>query len=377
MTTVASRDLGLRFVVETSGPELLPEEAQVLKRIRPAGIMLRRRNLAQDVPYETWLELYKRYVRDVRDAIGRERILISVDHEGGRVHRFPEPITRFPYPAYYGTDLKAVEAVTSAMAAELRSVGVNVSFSPVADIHTNSTNPVIQQRAFGRTVEAVSAAACVCARTLKAHGIVACAKHFPGHGDTASDSHTELPIVNRTLDELRQRELLPFKALVDQGIPMVMSGHLLVPNLDAQLPATLSVAIMRDLLRGELGFTGVTIADALGMKGISERRLDPELFVQYADTAQLDIFLFVGDNVTLLDALDVYEALQRCAARTDGELTALDLSEERIQRLVAGLPQYEVTSLAAATCEAHARLAATLSHNPPWEEFHFEPEGFM
>lgn len=377
MTAHFSQDLGLRFVVETSGPVLLAEEASLLERLKPAGIMLRRRNIVQDIPYDEWLEVYGRYLLDIRAAIGRKRIIVSVDHEGGRVHRFPAPITRFPYPAYYGSDLQAVALVTRSMAEELHSLGVNVSFSPVADIHTNPRNPVIHQRAFGQSVEVVSAATCVCAQTLQDNGIVPCAKHFPGHGDTASDSHTELPVVGRSLEELRQRELVPFKALIDQGIQMVMSGHILVPEIDADQPATISSRLMRDLLRKDLGFTGVSIADALGMKGITAQRLDPDLFVQCADAAQLDLFLFVGDTVTLHDALAVYEALQRYSSQNDSSHTSLDLSEQRIKRLLAGMAQYDVTPLSETTLEAHARLAETLSQNPPWEEFNFEPEGFV
>jgi beta-N-acetylhexosaminidase len=377
MTAPSSCDLGLRFLVETSGPVLLAEEASLLQKLKPAGIMLRRRNIVQGVPYEEWLGVYQRYLHDVRTAIGRERIVVSVDHEGGQVHRFPAPITRFPYPAYYGLDLQAVEAVTRSMAEELRSLGVNVSFSPVADIHSNPQNPVIHQRAFGRSSEVVSAAASVCAQTLAKNGVIPCAKHFPGHGDTASDSHTELPLVGRTLDELRQRELVPFKALINQGIPMVMSGHILVPAIDPDLPATISSRLMRDLLRSELGFRGVSIADALGMKGITAQRLDADLFVQCADAAQLDIFLFVGDTVTLHDALAVYEALQRYTMQSDSALSSCRVSEERITRLLADALQYEVVRLPDTVFEAHAHLATVLGQNPPWEAFNFEPEGFV
>lgn len=259
-------DLGLRFVGEPAA-ELSQREAGIFAELRPAGIMLRKRNFLQGEPYDVWLKAYQRLLSDVREAIGRPAIIVSIDHEGGAVRRFPAPITRFPYAATYGSSLPAVEAVSAAMAKELSALGVNLSYWPVADIHSNPANPVINQRSFGTTVQAVSQAACVCARTLRAHGVIPCAKHFPGHGDTALDSHVALPSLQYSRQELEQRELAPFHALIQDGIEMVMSAHLMVPSLDPDNPATVSPTIQRDILRNSLGFNGVTISDALGMKG--------------------------------------------------------------------------------------------------------------
>ena len=191
--------------------------------------MLRSRNFARDLPYSAWLARYASLLNDVRATIGRERIVVCIDHEGGQVHRFPQPITRFPYPAFYAASDDAVEGVSQVWATELKSLGINVTFSPCADIHTNPDNPVIKHRAYGTTPHTVATAVKTCAATLRREGVIPCAKHFPGHGDTGIDSHYALPVLNRSVDELRDRELIPFKALIDDGLEMVMSAHHRLP----------------------------------------------------------------------------------------------------------------------------------------------------
>jgi len=252
-----SVDLGLRFIVEPSGVELSRDEAALLSDLRPAGIMLRKRNLMQGVEYGVWRSAYSKLLSDVRAAIGRPSIVVCVDHEGGNVNRFPAPITRFPYPAAYASREDAIREVTSMMARELRALGVNLSFSPVADIHSNPANPVINERAFGTSAEEVAKRSVVCAEELRRGGIIPCAKHFPGHGDTSVDSHLALPVVNRTEEELDRRELVPFRALISHGIEMIMSGHLMLPHLDAVNPATLSSVIMGDSFEVNSVFRGL------------------------------------------------------------------------------------------------------------------------
>lgn len=370
-----STDLGLRFIVEPTGPELTSEEAELLKDLRPGGIMFRSRNFLRDVPYPEWRAAYAKLLSDVRQAIGREKILVSVDHEGGRVHRFPAPITRFPYPAFYGHSVEAVEMVSRAMALELRSLGINHSCSPTADIHSNPDNPVINQRAFGTTAEAVARGAVRCAQTLRKEGVVPCAKHFPGHGDTASDSHYSLPTLDRSLDELRQREFLPFKALIDNGIETIMTAHIVVPQIDAARQATISPVLLRTVLRDELGFRGLTIADALGMQAIRSDVSSSDFSLQ-AHQAGLDLFLFVGDPVSISDAIATRESLR--SAHADGRVATESLVdvERRVASFLSRLPQYPVVEISAEALAAHARLADSLTQNAPFSPFHFEPKGF-
>jgi beta-N-acetylhexosaminidase len=200
--------------------------------------------------------------------------LIAIDHEGGRVMRLGEPFTKFPAAAALGrcNDADLAYRVGKAMGMELASVGIDVSFAPVLDVHSNAANPVIGDRAFGSDPVLVSKLGVAMLRGLLDGGVIPCAKHFPGHGDTETDSHLELPVVRRTRDELERTELAPFRAAIAADVPMLMTAHVLYPALDADRPATLSRAILTDLLRTQLGFNGVVVSDDLEMRAIADHQ---------------------------------------------------------------------------------------------------------
>jgi beta-N-acetylhexosaminidase len=261
------------------------------------------------------------------------------------------------------------------MALELSATGINLSFSPVADIHTNPNNPVINQRAFGTSAEVVADAVCLFARTMRQGGIVPCAKHFPGHGDTAVDSHYAVPVVTRSRAELEQRELIPFRALVHDGIEMIMSGHVVVPALDAENQATVSPVVLTELLRTSLGFSGLTIADALGMKGIYDVVMSGS-FAARAQQAGLDLFLMAGDTVTLADARSVHDELQRGLDSGAIDHTSMIATQARVEKFLEHLPQHPVFEIDSSILARHADLARTLAKNAPFAEFLFNPKGF-
>ena len=167
----------------------------------------------------------------------------------------------------------------AALAAELRAVGVTLDYAPVLDIHTNPANPVIGDRALGEDAATVARLGAAIIRGLQDHGVAACGKHFPGHGDTSVDSHLALPIVEHPPDRIRRVECVPFREAIRQGVAFVMTAHVLVPSLDEEHPATLSPAIIKGLLRDELGFQGVILSDDLEMKALSDRYPVPEAAV--------------------------------------------------------------------------------------------------
>lgn len=247
-------------------PTLDERDRALLRDLRPAGVIVYKSNFRHDLPYEEWLEIYAKLISDIRGCVGRERMFIAIDHEGGRVCRTPPPITRFSYAARWAHQAAAVGA---AMGNELASLGVNLNFAPVLDVHSNPSNPVIGERAFGRTPEEVIPAALAFMGGMQRQGVLACGKHFPGHGDTDVDSHYELPVLGTGIDDLKRRELKPFAAAIAAGIPMIMTAHVLFPALDEALPVTLSRRFNHDLLRGEMGFDGVIISDDLGMRAVS------------------------------------------------------------------------------------------------------------
>lgn len=377
MTTSLSsvESLGLRFIVEPEGTVLSAEEKKLLSDLKPLGVMFRRRNFVQDVPYREWLESYKRLVAEIQSAIGRPDVVFCIDHEGGNVHRFPPPITRFPYAMKYGSSVETVREVSRAMAVELASLGINLTFSPVADVHSNPKNPVIHERSFSSDPREVATAAVASAHEFRVKGVLPCTKHFPGHGDTAVDSHLALPVVKRDIESLRGCELVPFKALIDAGIEMVMTAHLIVSHLDPNNQATISPIIINQLLRGELGFNGVTIADALGMKAIVDD-LRSHTFARRAHEAGLDVFLVVGDVVSIEDALLLRDELRHGLQSGAFSDASMQGAIARIATLLQSITVNRVELLSEETLKRHQLLSEEISRRNSVEAFDFSPQGF-
>ncbi|MEU4482316.1 glycoside hydrolase family 3 N-terminal domain-containing protein [Micromonospora sp. NPDC023966] len=201
---------------------------------------------------------------------GRPDVLIAIDEEGGDVTRLAHA-TGSPYPgnAALGAidDPTLTRQVYAAIGAELAALGINLDLAPTVDVNTADENPVIGTRSFGADPHRVATHSAAAVAGLQSAGVAACAKHFPGHGATVADSHYELPTVDVPPAVLRERDLPPFAAVVDAGVRAVMTAHIRVPALTGDGPATFSRAVLVDLLRGEYGFTGAVITDALEMKG--------------------------------------------------------------------------------------------------------------
>ena len=198
----------------------------------------------------------------------RPDLLVAIDEEGGDVTRL-EAATGSSYPgnAALGAidDIVLTEQVAAALATDLREVGVNLDLAPVADVNTNPLNPVIGIRSFGADAELVARHVAASVRGLQSAGVAACAKHFPGHGDTAQDSHLELPVV----EALEEDALLPFRSAIEAGVQSIMTAHIVVRSI-GEAPATMNSAILRDLLRRDLGYRGLVMTDALEMRAISD-----------------------------------------------------------------------------------------------------------
>jgi beta-N-acetylhexosaminidase len=208
-------------------------------------------------------------LRGLTDALRDERpeLVVAIDEEGGDVTRL-EAADGSSYPGNWALgvvdDVELTRAVAGAMAADLAAAGINLDFAPVADVNTTVDNPIIGVRSFGSNAELVARHVAAFVGGLEAGGVAACAKHFPGHGDTLQDSHHELP----TVEELRPEALLPFRAAIDSGVSAIMTAHIRVREIGDE-PATLSAALLRGVLRDDLGFTGVAVTDALEMNAIS------------------------------------------------------------------------------------------------------------
>jgi beta-N-acetylhexosaminidase len=231
---------------------------------------------------------------------------VSVDQEGGRVARLKAPFTEWPPMATLGRsrDVRLAERFARALASELKSVGITLDYAPVLDIHTNPKNPVIGDRALADSADQVARLGAAIVRTLQGEGIAACGKHFPGHGDTSTDSHLELPIVEHPPERLRDTEFKPFRAAIDAGVATIMTAHVLVPALDEKRPATLSRRIVHDLLREELRFDGVILSDDLEMKAVAAEYEVPSAAVLALQAGCDGVLICSGDHDRQAAALE-------------------------------------------------------------------------
>jgi beta-N-acetylhexosaminidase len=290
-------------------------------------------------------------------------LIVSVDQEGGLVQRLRHPLTEWPPMLAVGDagDPQRTEAVGRALGAELGALGIGWDLAPVLDVHTNPANPVIGNRAFGRTPEAAITHALAFWRGLRASGVLGCGKHFPGHGDTHTDSHHDLPVVAHDQARLAAVELLPFAAAVRAGAEALMTAHVVYPALDPALPATLSRPILTDLLRTELGFAGLLVSDDLGMAAVAARWPIDELVVTGL-LAGVDCFILREPAARQIAA---WEALVR-AAETRPEVRARVLeSAARVAAFKAlarvGSPAPDEALAALLAPPAHQALAASFS----------------
>ncbi|WP_084104988.1 beta-N-acetylhexosaminidase [Demequina sp. NBRC 110056] len=264
--------------------------------------------------------------------------IVSIDEEGGDVSRlYQRDGSPFPGNAILGRldDLTLTREVGAQVGRELAAVGVNLTLAPDVDINSNPLNPVIGVRSFGTDPVHVGRHGVAWTEGVQAQGVAANAKHFPGHGDTAADSHHALPVVEADLETVRSRELAPFADVIAGGTLTIMSSHILVPALDADNPATFSRAILTDLLRGEMGFDGVVVSDALDMAGASGEIGIPAAAAR-ALAAGCDL-LCIGTANTDEQMGQIVDAID--AAVADGELEAARVADAaaRLRALVEHL----------------------------------------
>lgn len=251
------------LLVGFAGTELTPDLRRLLAR-GVLGVILFGRNVV-DAPQVA------RLVRDLKQAAGRP-LLVAVDQEGGSVRRLRKGFAQVPSMRRLGAekDPALAHAVGRILGRELRAVGIDFNLAPVLDVDTNPDNPVIGERAFSSDPAWVAALGVALGRGLEWEGVGACAKHFPGHGDTVVDSHRALPRLAHDLKRLDAVELVPFRAWARAGLSAVMTAHVLFDALDPERPATLSEAVISSLLRERLGYEGAVLSDDLEMRAIAD-----------------------------------------------------------------------------------------------------------
>ena len=322
------RGVGERFMVGFEGLSPSAELKHLLRRHAVGSVILFARNVESP---EQVAELVRELQGLARDAGHASPLLVAVDQEGGRVQRLKEPWTLWPPMRAVGRldSEQVARSVGQALARELAACGIRWDLAPVVDVDSNPRNPVIGDRSFGADPERVGLLGAALIQGLQGEGVAACAKHFPGHGDTEVDSHLELPAVDHSRRRLDDVELRPFRRAVAAGVASVMTAHVLVRELDESLPATLSRRVVADLLRRELGYDGVVVADDLEMKAVANRWRPGEAAVLAAQ-AGCDLIPFCANPESQLEAI---EELIRAVESGAISWNAMDDAQRRIRRL--------------------------------------------
>lgn len=256
--------IGQMILAGISGTTMNTETKNLISQYRVGGIIFYQDNFQS--PEQT-VQLVNQIKEENQTNLP---LFLSTDQEGGRVTRLPGGLVNFPSNKQIGNvnNPQFSYKIGTLLGQELKAFGLNLNFAPVLDVDSNPKNPVIGDRSFGNNAEIVSNLGIQTMKGLQSQNVIPTIKHFPGHGDTSVDSHLELPIVDKSLEELEALELIPFKQAINEGADVVMVAHILLPQLDQNHPATMSQAVMTDMLRKQLGFSGVIITDDMTMGAI-------------------------------------------------------------------------------------------------------------
>jgi beta-N-acetylhexosaminidase len=332
--------VGQQLVFGLSGPKLTDADIRLFRDTHAVGLILYRRN------FET-PEQHSRFLRDLESALGR-RLLVATDHEGGRIVMLGRATTIFPDNLATGTAGDEAFAFHQGVfeARELRRLGVDVNFAPVLDVLTERYSPNIGIRSYGKDPTVVIRNGVARIKGMQKGGLSACAKHFPGKGHSPLDAHLRMPTIDSTWAEMRATHLPPFLAAVDEGVDCLMTSHPIYPNLDTtRVPATFSRRLVRELLRDEVGFSGVIVSDDLEMGAIGETCPIGEAVVKTA-AAGHDLLLVCHT-----------EPAQRAAANA-----LLDAYRTGV------LPTRDLEAAADRVCRLQERRAMRFEGGPPAQE---------
>ena len=327
----------------------VPQEIAALLGDGLSGVALYPRNFSS--PAE---------LRALTDSLRRAAagpLLIGIDQEGGTPYSLPPPFTAWPSPADLGhlSNAALVEEVARAIAVELRAVGVNADFAPMLDLAVNPESPVTKGRSFGRAPGEVARLGVAFLRGLAAEGVLGCAKHFPGHGDTTLDPHLDLPTFDGTRERLAREELVPFAAAIEASVPMIMTAHILLPKIDPNFPASISPAVLDGMLRRDLKFEGVILADDLGMGALARRYGCGDSAVMTLQAGS-DIAMLCHDGSVIPGVIDAVTAALGSGRFDASKWAPSSLRVDKLRQTIAAADR-PAPPLAIIGCRAHLLLA--------------------
>jgi beta-N-acetylhexosaminidase len=326
--------IGQKMIIGFMGTEVSSELQQISQEWAIGGYILFRRNLVDLKQSYDLIDDLKAINRSIsQDHLGP---FIAVDEEGGKVCRVPLPFSRMPAMANVGLvyeqskEPMIAHKVGQVLGTELKALGFNLNFAPVVDVNSNPLNPIIASRAFSNQSDIVGILSEQLILGMQKEGVIPCVKHFPGHGDTLEDSHLSIATCRHSLEELEKIELLPYRHLFqNHRVDLLMSAHVKYPAIDPNFPATLSKKWIKEILRGEMAYTGVVVSDDLEMQGI-ESLFDRNQVAELGLQADLDIFLVCQH---LDKQVEILEAILRQIEMGKVSMAELDQSLERINRL--------------------------------------------
>jgi beta-N-acetylhexosaminidase len=290
----------------------------------------------------------------------RRPLLVSIDQEGGPVARLRRGFTRIPAMRVVGRagDPELAGELGALIGRELRAVGIDLDYAPVLDVDTNAENPVIGERSFGADPALVATLGVALSRGLERAGVGACGKHFPGHGDTTTDSHHELPRLPHDLERLERVELVPFRAAIQARIPALMTAHVVFESLDRVLPATMNPAVIHGLLRERFGYDGVVVTDDLEMKAIAAH-FSTEEVVTRGLLAGVDSFLCCRAAALAHTAIDEIVRAVNSSRVPEARLAQAFSRVSQLEQRFAREPN-DPTDLDALDSNAHRSLVARI-----------------
>ena len=320
---------------------LKPEVAALLSEYSFNGMILYAQNI---VTNSQTYDLIKQ-IQEANKKEGRPGLLIAVDQEGGRVVRLEEGTTT-PGNMALGAigDAEVTEQMASIIASEISALGFNTDFAPVVDVNNNPKNPVIGTRSFSDDPQVVATQTAAYIKGLSNYDVIGSLKHFPGHGDTATDSHTGLPLINKTLEELKSNELIPYIKNMND-IEMFMTAHIVYPQIETDtytsiyngskinLPATLSKTILTDILRDDLGFQGVVVTDAMEMDAINKHFAKADS-ARLAINAGVDIILMPVDISTTNGINELKNYISNICSQVESGVISLNRINESVRRIL-------------------------------------------
>ncbi len=347
--------VGQKLLLTFEGKQALSAASlKTIQRLKPAGFTLFR---AENIDNPAQVRSLTQALQRAAQEAGLPPFLIAADQEGGQLMAIGEGATPFPGNLALGAtgSEELAYKVGFAIGRELAAMGVNVDYAPVCDVNVNPRNPVVGARAFGEDPVLVARLAAAQVRGLQAAGVAATAKHFPGHGDTAQDSHYGVPVVPHEAGRLAKVELPPFEAAIQAGVRLVLTAHLALPafNGGLNLPATLSAEILHGLLRKRLGFEGVIVSDAMDMKAIQQGDGLP-IDAIAAASAGVDLLLL---NHPLEDQERVSAALHQACQRGLLDADQVMASAGRVLALKHWLAEQSQPELEVVGCAEHQALA--------------------